>query len=104
MNSTVYSLVGVQTGQVRKVNIGGRSVSTAMHKSAVSDPVPVGPLGLLGDNHADLSVHGGLDKAIYAYPTEHYPFWEDARTQAGVAGLDANLAWGALGENLSLQG
>ena len=104
MKATTYSLVGVQTGQVRKVNIGGRSVPTAIHKSAVLEPVPVGPLGLLGDDQADPTVHGGLDKAIYAYPTEHYPFWAEARTHAGVAGLDATLAWGAMGENLSLLG
>lgn len=104
MQQAVYSLVGVQTGQTRKVSIGGRSVPTAIHKSAVTDAVPVGPLGLLGDEQADLSVHGGLDKAVYAYPTEHYPFWVDARAQAGVAGFDAGLAWGAMGENLSLRG
>lgn len=97
-------LVGVQTGQTRKVHIGGRSIPTAIHKFSVSAAVPIGPLGLLGDEQADLTVHGGLDKAVYAYPTEHYPFWMDARAQAGVAGLDADLALGAMGENLSLQG
>jgi MOSC domain-containing protein YiiM len=51
-----------------------------------------------------LSVHGGLDKAVYAYPSEHYSFWVEARAQAGVVGLDAALPWGAMGENLSLQG
>ncbi|OYT93883.1 MAG: sulfurase [Burkholderiales bacterium PBB3] len=104
MQQAVYSLVGVQTGQSRKVLMGGRSVPTAIHKSSVTDAVPVGPLGLLGDEQADLTVHGGLDKAVYAYPTEHYPFWVEARAQAGVAGFDAALAWGAMGENLSLQG
>ena len=104
MQQAIYSLVGVQTGQARKVNIGGRSVLTAIQKSSVTDAVPVGPLGLLGDVQADLSVHGGLDKAVYAYATEHYPFWVDARAQAGLAGFDAALAWGAMGENLSLQG
>lgn len=104
MQQADYTLVGVQTGQTRKVNIGGRSVPTAIHKTSVTGPVPVGPLGLMGDEQADLSVHGGLDKAVYAYPTEHYPFWAEARTQAGVSGIDETLEWGAMGENLSLQG
>ena len=104
MHQAMYSLVGVQTGQTRKVSIGGRSVPTAIHKSSVIDAVPIGVLGLLGDEQADLSVHGGLDKAVYAYPTEHYPFWAQARAQAGGGGIDAVLGWGAMGENLSLQG
>ena len=104
MYQTNFTLVGVQIGQARKVSIGGRSVPTAIYKSAVEDAVPVGPLGLLGDEQADFLVHGGLDKAVYAYPTEHYSFWAQARAQAGVAGLDAALDWGAMGENLSLQG
>lgn len=104
MHQTNYTLIGVQTGQARKANIAGRSVLTAIHKTPVTDTVPLGPLGLLGDVQADLSVHGGLEKAVYAYPTEHYPFWEEARGAAGVSGLDAPLGWGAMGENLSLYG
>ena len=42
----------------------------------------VGPLGLAGDEQADLSVHGGPGKAVYAYPSEHYPFWQTVRAQA----------------------
>jgi MOSC domain-containing protein YiiM len=49
-------------------------------------------------------VHGGLAKAVYAYPLEHYPVWRTLRAQAGAAGWDAPLAPGALGENLSLRG
>ena len=104
MHQTNFTLVGVQIGQARKVSIGGRSLLTAIYKSAVEEAVPVGPLGLLGDEQADLSVHGGLDKAVYAYPTEHYAFWAQARAQAGNAGLDEALVSGAMGENLSLQG
>ena len=43
------------------------------------------PLGLVGDEQGDSSVHGGLDKAVYAYPSEHYPFWADARAHTGHA-------------------
>ena len=78
-----------------------------MHKTAVSGPIPVGVLGLIGDEQADLSVHGGLDKAVYAYPAEHYAFWRQQRQQAGVAdmpGMDDVLQPGSLGENLTLSG
>jgi MOSC domain-containing protein YiiM len=104
MQNATYSLVSVQTGLVRKVNIGGRLIPTGISKSPVLEPVPVGPLGLLGDEQADLTVHGGLDKAVYAYPAEHYPFWVEARANLGVGALDNALAWGSMGENLSLHG
>jgi MOSC domain-containing protein YiiM len=97
-------LISIQTAQARRVQINGRSVLTAIHKQPVSGSVPVLPLGLDGDDQADLSVHGGLDKAVYAYPSEHYPFWRDARAQAGLTGIDDALPFGSIGENLSLQG
>lgn len=77
---------------------------TAMGKCAVTGPVPVLPLGLIGDEQADLSVHGGLEKALYAYPAEHYAFWQAARREQGLDPLDDNLPFGSLGENLTLQG
>jgi MOSC domain-containing protein YiiM len=104
MSTPSMCVRSVQVAQARKVMISGRSILTGIHKTAVSGPVAVAPLGLLGDEQADLSVHGGLDKAIYAYPSEHYAFWNHARQQAGVAGMDPELAPGALGENLTLQG
>lgn len=88
----------------RRATISGRSVLTAIHKQPVSGPVPVMRLGLMGDEQADLSVHGGLDKAIYAFPSEHYAFWLDARRRAGLAGIDDALPWGSVGENLSMAG
>ena len=62
------------------------------------------PLGLMGDEQADLSIHGGLEKAIYAYPSEHYAFWQNARLEAGVSPMDDTLPNGSLGENLTLAG
>lgn len=94
----------VQLAKARKVQISGRSILTAIHKTAVQGPVSVGPLGLTGDEQADPSVHGGLEKAVYAYPLEHYAFWREQRALAGVAGLDNRLEPGAMGENLTLQG
>ena len=98
------TLLGVQMAQARKVRIGERLILTAIHKTAVAGPVAVQPLGLLGDEQADLSVHGGLDKAVYAYPSEHYAFWKAQRAQAGVAGIDDALPFGSMGENLTLHG
>ena len=97
-------LVSVNVGVARERVIDGRTVLTAIGKQAVAGPVAVGPLGLAGDEQADLSVHGGLSKAVYAYPAEHYPFWQTVRAQAGVAGWEATLPPGMLGENLTITG
>ncbi len=97
-------VLGVQTGVARKVQFEGRSVLTAFGKTPVHGPVAVVALGMEGDEQADLTVHGGLDKAVYAYPHEHYAFWVQQREQAGVSPIDATLEMGALGENLTLAG
>ncbi|MDE2399318.1 MAG: MOSC domain-containing protein, partial [Burkholderiales bacterium] len=97
-------VLSVNRAQARPIRIGERSVLTAIDKRAVAGPVAVGPLGLEGDEQADLSVHGGLSKAVYAYPQEHYAFWRTVRAQARVALWDEALAPGAMGENLSLEG
>jgi MOSC domain-containing protein YiiM len=94
----------VQTGSARRVKIGERTLLTAINKQPVHGDVPVLPLGLMGDEQADLSIHGGLEKAIYAYPSEHYAFWRNARHSAGVSMLDESLPHGILGENLTLAG
>lgn len=72
-------------------------------RSTVDDPVRlrVGVLGLEGDEQADLTVHGGQDKAVYVYPHQHYAFWQTVRMQAGV---ETPLAPGAMGENLLVEG
>ena len=98
------TLLGIQVAQARRIQVEGRTLLSAIYKQSVSGPVEVKPLGLAGDDQADLSVHGGLDKAVYAYPSEHYPFWQAARQQAGVTDLDDRLPFGAVGENLTLQG
>lgn len=97
-------LLSLQRASARRVQIRGRSILTAIHKQSVAGAVDVALLGLEGDEQADLSVHGGLDKAVYAYPAEHYAFWREARAQAGVSGIDEALPYGSVGENLSLQG
>lgn len=98
-------IVHVNTGRARAVTLSdGRRGRSAIGKAPVAGPVAVGPLGLDGDEQADLSVHGGLAKAVYAYPVEHYPFWQTVRAQARVALWDEPLAPGALGENLTVRG
>ncbi len=104
MINSNYTLLGLQTGTTRKVLIQRHLVPTAIFKTKVLGPVLVERLGLVGDEQADPTVHGGLDKAVYAYPSEHYGFWRRARADAGVSGFDSDLTWGAMGENLSLQG
>jgi MOSC domain-containing protein YiiM len=98
------SLTSVQVAQARKVVISCRAILTAIHKTPVDGPVAVSALGLQGDEQADLSVHGGLEKAVYAYPAEHYAFWRVARQCAGVASIDTQLNHGSMGENLTLNG
>jgi MOSC domain-containing protein YiiM len=88
----------------REIDIDGRPVRTAIGKRSVSGPREVRPLGLLGDEQADLSVHGGLGKAVYAYPVEHYPFWQTVRAQAQVAAWNEPLPHGFMGENLTISG
>jgi MOSC domain-containing protein YiiM len=77
-------------------------IATGIHKAPVAGPVAVGKLGLAGDEQADLSVHGGLDQAVYAYPSEHYAFWAAQRLR--VFKREEPLPAGSMGENLTLQG
>ena len=97
-------LLSVQLGTARRVKMGERTVLTAFNKQAVAGDAVVASLGLLGDEQSDLSIHGGLEKAIYAYPSEHYGFWQKARLDAGVSPLIDGIAYGFMGENLSLSG
>lgn len=87
-----------------EVDIKGRNVMTAIGKRAVDGPRRVGPMGIEGDEQADLTVHGGLSKAVYAYPSEHYAFWQTVRAQARTALWDEPMPPGMLGENLTIEG
>ncbi|WP_435008207.1 MOSC domain-containing protein [Tundrisphaera lichenicola] len=91
--------------RVDSVNVGmpktriwqGRYVSTAIFKEPVSSKVPLRGFNLEGDAQADLTVHGGRDKAVYAYPREHYAFWRGELP-------DRDLTPGNFGENLTTEG
>lgn len=90
-------LISVNVGRPRLVTWRGQTVSTGIIKEPIAGRVAVRALNLDGDRQADLSVHGGPDKAVYAYPSEHYPYW-----RGELPG--AQLAWGAFGENLTTDG
>lgn len=77
-------------------------IMTAIHKKPLEGSVEIRRLGVAGDEQVDLSVHGGLDKAVYAYPVEHYAFWNAQRRD--MLRTEEPLAWGSLGENLTIQG
>ncbi|HEV7578068.1 MAG TPA: MOSC domain-containing protein [Caldimonas sp.] len=97
-------LQSLNVARASPISIAGRQVMTAIAKRAVEGRCAVGPLGIDGDEQADPAVHGGPSKAVYAYPIEHYPFWQTVRAQAGVAAWDEALPPGALGENLTVEG
>jgi len=79
-----------------------RRIATGIYKRPVDGAVGVHRLGLDGDEQADPTVHGGINKAVYAYPSEHYAFWIAQRLAA--LKREEPLPPGAMGENLTLQG
>ncbi len=97
-------LHSVNLGRTQPLLAGGRKVLSGIGKRAVVGAVQVQHMGLVGDDVADLSVHGGLDKAVYAYPAEHYAFWQAARREQGVSLFDEALPHGFMGENLTITG
>jgi MOSC domain-containing protein YiiM len=75
----------------------GKPISTGIFKTQVSGPVRLQTLNFAGDRQADLSAHGGPNKAAYAYPVEHYTYWHRELP-------DMALPWGIFGENLTTEG
>lgn len=104
-------LIAICTGKVvpmmyKSADGRPRSTPSAIGKSAVSSlentqTIRVLPLGVEGDEQYDHTVHGGLDKAVYMMPAEHYAFWSNQRA---LKGLGTELPWGMLGENLVIEG
>lgn len=95
--SASMKLVSVNCGLPREVEWHGRSVTTAIYKEPVKGGVALGKLNLDGDRQADLSVHGGADKAVYCYPAGHYEYWK-----AELPGRELPL--GMFGENFTIDG
>ncbi|RYG45612.1 MOSC domain-containing protein [bacterium] len=89
-------VLSVNVGLPREMVWKGREFSSGIAKSPVAGRIMAGHLNLAGDRQADLVNHGGSGKAMYAYPVEHYPFWEEF--------FGRELPMGALGENLTIEG
>jgi MOSC domain-containing protein YiiM len=90
-------IISVNIGLPRDVDWKGQRVRTGIFKQPVTGRVMARKLNLDGDRQADLTVHGGAEKAIYAYPAEHYDYWRQE-----LPGME--LPWGMFGENLTTDG
>ena len=104
-------LISINSGKVGPLFINQHPdhamVMSGIKKSSIShagqpSPVDINTLGVIGDEQADLSVHGGLEKAIYVYPLEHYPFWNALLSRELKTPFD--LQPGAMGENFTITG
>lgn len=91
------NVISVNVGRPREIVWKGMTVQTSIFKEPVDGPVKIGKVNLAGDQQADLTVHGGLEKAVYAYPAEHYEYWQKELPEVA-------FPWGAFGENLTTQG
>lgn len=90
-------IISLNVGLPRLVLRNGEPVSTGIFKEPVAGRLMLRTLNLDGDRQADLSVHGGPYKAVYVYPSEHYPFWKQELP-------DMDLPWGMFGENFTTTG
>ena len=90
-------IVSLNVGLPRLVEYNGEPLATGIYKEPVQDPVMLRTLNLDGDRQADLSVHGGVSKAVYGYPSEHYDFWKSELPEM-------KLPYGMFGENFTTEG
>jgi MOSC domain-containing protein YiiM len=90
-------LLSINVGLPRQVSFQGQLVTSGIFKEPVTGRVRLRRLNLDGDRQADLKVHGGPNKAVYAYPEEHYGFWRKEFPKM-------SLPWGMFGENFTTQG
>jgi MOSC domain-containing protein YiiM len=93
----VSRLVSVNLGLPRRVVWKDHNVTTGIFKEPTTEPVLVRYLNLDGDEQADLRVHGGVNKAVYVYPAEHYDLWR-------LEFASLSLPWGMFGENFTTTG
>ena len=89
-------VVSLSVGGPRTVDWNGGTVLTSIFKTPTDRRLKVTALNIEGDKQSDLSVHGGYEKAVYAYPSEHYPLWRNE--------LGEELPWASFGENLTTEG
>ena len=90
-------LLSLNVGLPREVRFQGELVTTGIFKEPVRGRVRIRKLNIDGDKQADLKVHGGVDKAVYAYAREHYDYWRQELP-------DMSLPWGMFGENFTTEG
>jgi MOSC domain-containing protein YiiM len=90
-------LISLNIGRARHVEWYTEDITTAIFKTPVNTPLHVHTLGISGDEQADLTIHGGARKAVYAYASERYRYWREQLP-------DTLFPWGAFGENLTLEG
>ncbi|HYU98606.1 MAG TPA: MOSC domain-containing protein [Pyrinomonadaceae bacterium] len=90
-------LISLNVGLPRIVELNGEPVATGIFKEPKEGPVMLRTLNLDGDRQADLTVHGGVSKAVYAYPVEHYEFWKRELPEM-------KLPYGMFGENFTTEG
>lgn len=92
----MIEIVSLNVGKPKTVQFGKKEVETGFHKSSTSDTLFLSTVNFEGDGQGDLVHHGGVEKAVCVYPSEHYPFWENE--------LKRPLSNGSFGENLTLRG
>ena len=97
LSREIMKLLSVNVGLPRELSWQGKLVATGIFKEPVHERVLLRTLNLAGDGQADLTVHGGMSKAVYAYPSEHYAYW---RTELPRV----DLPWGMFGENFTTEG
>lgn len=90
-------VISLNVGLPRLVEYNGEPVATGIFKEPVPGSVMLRTLNLDGDRQADLSVHGGVSKAVYGYPSEHYEFWKRELPEM-------ELPYGMFGENFTTEG
>jgi len=90
-------VISLNVARPRLTIYQGATINTGIFKQPISDRVALRRLNLDGDQQADLTVHGGPYKAVYAYPSEHYEYWRRELP-------DIDLPWGMFGENFTIEG
>lgn len=98
------TLHNINIGKAKPLSMGARHIMSGIEKSSVQGELAVTRLGIEDDEQVELSIHGGIDKAVYAYPIEHYAFWQQQRSTHSVSVFDETLDAGFVGENLTISG
>ena len=88
-------LLSINISEPKKITFNGKELITSIYKMPINKEVEVGQLGIEGDRQADLQVHGGYDKAVYAYSHAHYSYWSDVMNKSYEE-------FGLVGENLTI--